>query len=126
MKKHTTISKALALCSAALIVAAFTLNNVAQAATLYCYYASAAGGTGCMTGDGCPFWEPNVGVVYNNTLTCGYDGNNLVYAQVGQGTCVQNANGGCCNNIDTNRHCPSASLCPSTPTCTAPPGGGGN
>lgn len=122
--KKMTISKAIALCSAAMIVAAFTLNNTAQGAILYCYARSVAGGTGCMTGPGCPFWSPNTGVTWTDSLTCGYDGNNLVYAQVG-GQCNWNANGGCCNNLDYQQHCPSANQCPPTP-CDTPPAGGGN
>ncbi len=113
--KQMKISKAIALCSAAMIVTAFTLNTTAQAVIQSCSLL-ASGGTGCETGSGCPWWKPNAGITWNAPLSCGYDGNRLTYASVGN--CYLTLNGGCCNNIDTQLHCPDASQCPSSPPAT--------
>ncbi len=117
--KRSLLARMLVLSAALVAVllasAKINPNPVIPALPANCVqYQASNGGTGCTTGTGCPWWSPNVGLVWNEVYWCCYDSNGQLNNSGQPGPwCIWSVSG-CCNNLDTTPHCPAPGSCPYT------------
>jgi len=118
MKTSSIVRRLLAL-TAAVPLLIFTANSDSPIqpdpnptpVQVTCFTSTQAGtATGCKVGLNCPWFEPNVGINWQNSWQCCYTNGSL--SSYTPATCTSFLNGGCCNNIDTTAHCANTAACP--------------